>query len=86
MDAFSLLHSAPNSTALRARLSMLCKGKTFGESLNVRELLVIQGAMEEFQEDFVADIAAINEDSIPPPLQTRAHTLTMCTYFDHVAM
>ena len=77
MDIYGLLHYASDACTLRQRIRALRKRKVYGESLNVRELLVIQGAMEECREDFVADIAAINEDSIPPPLQTRAHTLTM---------
>ena len=62
MDLYEFLTSATDAQALKSRVHALRKGRAFGESLTPSMLHCMLGALENGNGDFVADVAAINEE------------------------
>ena len=63
MVLYELLASSPNKDTLRSRVDILCKGRSFGDSLTPLMLYCILEAMENRNDDdFGTDVAAIKEE------------------------
>ena len=63
MDLYELLASSPNKDILRSRVDILCKGRSFGDSLTPSMLYCILEALENGNDDdFMTDVAAIKEE------------------------
>ena len=87
MGLHEFLTSAESSAILQARVDVLCKERTIGESLNLSMLYTLLEALENDDGVFTDDVAAIYKDQLhidallcvlPPRSPTHScHHMTM---------
>ena len=65
MDLHEVLTSAESSAILQARVDVLCKERTIGESLNLSMLYTLLEALENDDGVFTKDVVAIHKDQEP---------------------
>ena len=87
MDLHEVLTSAESRAILYARVDVLCKERTIGESLNLSMLYTLLEALESDDGVFTDDVAAIHKDQLhinallyvvsPPPPTHSCHHMAM---------